>query len=226
MKISIVTLFPEMFEGPFNHSIIKRAKENKLLDINFINIRDFGIGKHKLVDDTPYGGGKGMVLRVDVLEKAIKKAKINKLKQKIILLSAHGQNFNQKKAKEFSKLDNLILVCGHYEGFDERIKNYIDEEVSMGDFIVTGGEIPAMLIADSVARLVKGVIKDESSANESFSSLLLEYPHYTKPSTYKNNDVPLILLSGNHQEIEKWRKEQSLTITKKLRPDLIKTERN
>jgi tRNA (guanine37-N1)-methyltransferase len=226
MKISIVTLFPEMFEGPFKHSIIKRGIESKLLVINFINIRDFGIGKHKLVDDTPYGGGEGMVLRVDVLEKAIRKASISKVNQKVILLSAHGQIFNQKKANEFSKLDNLILVCGHYEGFDERIKNFIDEEISVGDFILTGGEIPAMLIADSVARLVKGVIKKESSDNESFSSNLLEYPQYTKPPIHKKFKVPDILLSGNHQEIKKWRRDQSFQITQEKRPDLIKTEKN
>jgi tRNA (guanine37-N1)-methyltransferase len=226
MKISIVTLFPEMFEGPFKHSIIKRGIENKLLKINFINIRDFGIGKHKLVDDTPYGGGEGMVLRVDVLEKAIRKASLSKVNQKVILLSAHGLPFNQKKANEFSKLDNLILVCGHYEGFDERIKNFIDEEVSVGDYILTGGEIPAMQIADSVARLVKGVIKKESSDNESFSSNLLEYPQYTKPPIHKKYKVPDILLSGNHQEIKKWRQDQSFKITQKQRPDLIKTEKN
>jgi tRNA (guanine37-N1)-methyltransferase len=226
MKISIVTLFPEMFDGPFKHSIIKRAIKNKLINIDFINIRDFGIGKHKLVDDTPYGGGEGMVLRVDVLEKAIRKASLSKVNQKVILLSAHGQIFNQKKANEFSKLDNLILICGHYEGFDERIKNFIDEEVSVGDFILTGGEIPAMQITDSVARLVKGVIKKESSDNESFSSNLLEYPQYTKPPIHKKYKVPDILLSGNHQEIKKWRQDQSFKITQKQRPDLIKTEKN
>jgi tRNA (guanine37-N1)-methyltransferase len=225
MKISIVTLFPEMFEGPFSFSIIKRAIEKNVIEISFINIRDFGLGKHKLVDDTPYGGGEGMLLRVDVLKKAIDSAKINnpKLKQKVILLSAHGRKFDQKKAKQLSKLDNLILVCGHYEGFDERIKTYINDEVSIGDFILTGGELPAMLIADSVARLVTGVIKKNSSANESFSEGLLEYPHYTKPPLFDNLKVPEILLSGNHKKIDTWRKEQSLKITKKMRPDLIKT---
>lgn len=214
-----------MFEGPFNYSVLKRAIDNKLLSINFVNIRDFGLGKHKEVDDTTYGGGNGMVLKVDVLDKAIESAKDKKLKkneEKVILLSAHGESFNQKKAKSYSKLKNLIIVCGHYEGFDQRVKNFIDEEVSVGDFILTGGEIPAMLIADAVARLIKGVIKEDSSKIESFSPYL-EYPQYTKPQVYKNQKVPKILLSGDHKKIDNWREEQSLKITLKLRPDLIKT---
>lgn len=224
MKITILTLFPEMFQGPFDVSIIKRAQEKKLVEIKYIDIRDFGIGKHKLVDDTPYGGGNGMVLRVDVLHKAIEKAKDKKLKkdaQKIILLGAHGKTFNQKTAEKFLKLKHLIIVCGHYEGFDERIKNYVDEEVSIGDFILTGGEIPAMLITDSVIRLIKGVIRDGSAALESFSPYL-EHPQYTKPQEYKNLSVPEILLSGDHKRIAIWRKKESVNITSKLRPDLIK----
>lgn len=224
MKISIITLFPEMFKGPFDKSIIKRAIDKKIVEIKFINLRDFGIGKHKLVDDTPYGGGMGMILRVDVLKNAIEKAKdkkINKNKQKIILLSAHGKKFNQELAKKYSKLENLILICGHYEGFDERIKEYADEEISIGDFILTGGEIPAMLITDSTLRLVRGVIKDKSLENESFSPLL-EHPQYTKPRSYKSRKVPEVLLSGNHNKIKQWKESQSLKITSKLRPDLIK----
>ncbi len=225
MKISILTLFPQMFESPFNYSIIKRAIDKRIIELEFIDIRNYGIGKHKLVDDTPYGGGNGMVLRVDVLQQAIESIKNKKLKnnqEKIILLSAHGSKFNQKIAKNFSKLKHLIIICGHYEGFDERIKNFIDEEISMGDFILTGGEIPAMLITDSVARLVNGVIKIGSSENESFSPFL-EHPHYTKPRIFKNLKVPTVLMSGNHGEINKWRGTQSLKITKKLRPDLIKS---
>lgn len=224
MKISIITLFPEMFKGTFDQSIIKRAIDKKLVEIELIDLRDFGIGKHKLVDDTPYGGGMGMVLRVDVLEKAIEKAKnkkLNKKGQKIILLSAHGKTFNQKIAKDYAKLKHLILICGHYEGFDQRVIKYIDGQISIGDFILTGGEIPAMLLTDSVLRLVKGVIKDESSKQESFSPLL-EYPHYTKPQIYRNQQVPEILLSGNHQQIKEWRNNQSIKITSKLRPDLLK----
>ncbi|MEK7551582.1 MAG: tRNA (guanosine(37)-N1)-methyltransferase TrmD [Patescibacteria group bacterium] len=223
MKISVITLFPEMFLSPFNESIIKRAIEKKLIEIEFINIRTFGIGKHQLVDDTPYGGGMGMVLRVDVLHKAIEKVKSEKLttkEQKVILLTAHGKTFNQKKAKNFSKLKHLILICGHYEGFDERVKKYIDEEISIGDFVLTGGEIPAMLIIDSVSRLVEGVISKGSLDTESFSPFL-EYPQYTKPQEYDGLKVPNILLSGNHPKINQWRTLKSQTITKKLRPDLL-----
>jgi tRNA (guanine37-N1)-methyltransferase len=224
MKISIITLFPEMFKGPFESSIIKRAIDKKLVEINFINLRDFGLGAHQTVDDTPYGGGMGMILRADVLEKAINAAKdknLSKQEQNIVLLSAHGKQFEQKIARSYTKLKNLILICGHYEGFDERVKEFIDEEISVGDFVLTGGEIPAMLITDSVARLIKGVIKEDSAAFESFSPYL-EYPQYTKPQEHKGLKVPEILLSGNHLEIEKWRKEQSLRITEKLRPDLLK----
>ena len=224
MKISILTLFPEMFKGPFDSSIIKRAKEKKLVDISYVNIRDFGIGKHKLVDDTPYGGGNGMVLRVDVLEKAISKTrdkKFKKTEEKVILLSAHGKTFQQKDAENFAKLKHLILICGHYEGFDERIKKYVDGEVSVGDFVLTGGEIPAMLVTDSVLRLIKGVLKEGSAAFESFSPLL-EHPQFTKPQVYKNAGVPEVLLSGDHKKINEWRNKKAHEITAKLRPDLIK----
>ena len=212
-----------MFTGPFDHSIVKNAKGKKLVNIDFINIRNFGIGRHKIVDDKPYGGGHGMILKVDVLEKAIEEAKDKKLKsseQKVILLSAHGKTFNQKKALEFANLKHLILVCGHYEGFDERIKNFVDEELSIGDFIVTGGEIPTMLVVDAVTRLIKGVLKEGVTSAESFSSLL-EYPQYTKPNVFKNLKVPDILLSGNHEKIKSWREKTSLITTKKLRPDLL-----
>jgi len=224
MKISIITLFPEMFKGPFDSSIIKRAIDNKLIEIKFINLRDFGLGHHQLVDDTPYGGGMGMILRVDVLQKAIEAAKDKKLdkkEQKVILLSAHGKKFDQKKAQGFPKFKKLILICGHYEGFDERVKEFVDEEISVGDFILTGGEIPAMLIIDAVSRLISGVIKKDSAAFESFSPYL-EYPQYTKPQVFNNLKVPEVLLSGNHARINAWREKESLRITTKLRPDLIK----
>ncbi len=224
MKISILTLFPEMFQGPFDSSIIKRAKDKKLIDIEYVNIRDFGIGKHKLVDDTPYGGGNGMILRVDVVCEAIKKTKDKKYKnneEKVVLLDAHGKTFSQKTAQSYSKLKHLIIVCGHYEGFDERIKKFIDEEISVGDFILTGGEIPAILITDSVARLITGVLREGSASFESFSPYL-EYPQYTKPQRYGDLSVPEILLSGDHKRIETWRKKESENITAKLRPDLIK----
>ncbi|MBI2026032.1 MAG: tRNA (guanosine(37)-N1)-methyltransferase TrmD [Candidatus Levybacteria bacterium] len=223
MKISVITLFPEMFYSPFNSSIIKRAIEKKLININFVNIRDFGIGKHKLVDDTPYGGGAGMVLRVDVLHKAIEKAKDKKFKkseERIVLLSASAKTFNQKTAKRYSKLKHLILICGHYEGVDERVSKYIDEKISIGDFVLTGGEIPAMLIIDSTVRLIKGAISKESLEHESFPKFL-EYPQYTKPAVFDTVKVPEVLLSGNHGEIRNFRKRKSLIITKKIRPDLI-----
>ena len=223
MKISIITLFPQMFSGPFEHSIIKRAKDKKLIDIEFVDLREFGIGRHKIVDDTPYGGGTGMILKVDVLDKAINKiVGKNRKETKIVLLSAHGKTFNQKIAKQYSKLKHLILICGHYEDFDARVRNFIDEEISIGDFILTGGEIPAMIIVDSVSRLVKGVLKSGVTDSESFSNSCLEFPQYTKPEDYKGIMVPKILLSGNHKKIDEWRKEQSLKLTKKLRPDLLK----
>lgn len=230
MKISILTLFPEMFEGPFDYSIIKNAKAQKKVNIEFINIRDFGIGRHKVVDDKPYGGGHGMILRVDVLSAAISKAKgenPDRSGQKVILLSPHGKTFTQKKAKELSILSHLILICGRYEGVDERAKKFIDEELSIGDFIVTGGEIPAMLVTDAVTRLIEGVLKEGVTDTESFSLPagrqvpLLEYPQYTKPNTYKHLKVPKILLTGNHEKIKNWRKNQALSATSKLRPDLL-----
>ncbi|MCL5439263.1 MAG: tRNA (guanosine(37)-N1)-methyltransferase TrmD [Patescibacteria group bacterium] len=227
MKISILTLFPEMFYGPFDHSIVKIAKEKKLIEINFINIRNFGIGRHKVVDDTPYGGGAGMVMRIDVLEKAIKKASKKVTKQKIILLDARGRRFDQKKAIELSKLDHLVLIAGHYEGFDERVTSYVDDIISIGDYVLTGGEIPAMVIADTVARLIPDVIKEASrklesfSPDSNFSSAVLEYPQYTKPRIYKGLKVPEILLSGDHKKIDEWRKEQAIKHTKKTRPDLF-----
>jgi tRNA (guanine37-N1)-methyltransferase len=231
MKISILTLFPEMFAGPFDHSIIKRAKEKDLVEIEYINIRDFGIGNHKMVDDTPYGGGIGMVMRVDVVHAAIEHAKKQfqprntpDTLQKTVLLTASGKTFNQTKAKEFSHLDHLILICGHYEGIDDRIKHFIDEEISIGDFVLTGGEIPSMLITDAVTRLIPGVLPEGATDDESFSleEGLLEYPHYTKPQTYKNLEVPEVLLSGNHRTIGEWRRKKSEEKTAIIRPDLVK----
>lgn len=227
MKISVLTLFPEMFNGPFDYSIIKRARDKKVVEIKYVNIRDFGIGKHKIVDDKPYGGGKGMILRVDVLEKAITKTKDKKLaakNQKVILLDPHGKTFNQKMAKKLSHLQHLMLICGHYEGVDSRILNFIDKSISVGDFVATGGEIPAMLVIDAVIRLIKGTLKKEVTENESFSPFL-EYPQYTKPRIYKDLSVPEILVSGNHKKISGWRKRLSLKNTLKLRPDLASLER-
>lgn len=224
MRISILTLFPEMFQGPFSYSIIKNAIDKKIVDINYTNIRDFGEGHHKVVDDKPYGGGKGMILRVDVLNKAIQATKDlprGKAGQKVILLTPTGKTFNQKMAKQLSKMEHLILVCGHYEGVDKRVEKFVDEKLSIGDFIVTGGEIPAMLIVDAVVRLLKGVLKEDVTSKESFSPFL-EYPQYTKPRLYKNLRVPKVLLSGNHNKIDNWRQKQSFHLTRNIRPDLLK----
>ena len=226
MTISIITLFPEMFVGPFSESIIKRSIKKKLLDIKFVNLRDFGIGRHKTVDDKPYGGGSGMILRIDVLKKAIDASRVKDLKkseERVILTGPSGKTFNQEKAKKMSKFKHLIIICGHYEGVDERIKKYIDEEISVGDFILTGGEIPAMLIVDAVARNVSGVLKIGVTDSESFSgeNILLEEEQFTRPEVFEGVSVPKILLSGNHGEINKWRKGKSLQKTKKLRPDLL-----
>lgn len=231
MKISIITLFPEMFVGPISESIIKRGISKGALDINIVQLRDFGVGKHKMVDDTPYGGGTGMLLKVDVLDSAIEAVKnpeLNKEKQQVMLLDPRGETFQQATAQAFSTLQHLILICGHYEGYDERIRNFVDETISIGDFITTGGEIPAMLITDAVGRLVSGVLKEDATAHESFSiaheeaGKLLEYPQYTMPSEYKGMKVPDVLLSGNHKEIAKWRKEEAHQLTQKHRPDLLK----
>jgi len=229
MTISILTLFPEMFRGPFEYSIIRNAIKKDLIKITFINIRDFGIGKHKIVDDKPYGGGKGMIMRVDVLEKAIEKAKkIDYVKQKVILLDPAGKTFNQKKAVELSRFSHLIFVCGHYEGVDERVKELVDEVISIGDFVVTGGEIPTMLIVDSIVRLIKDVLPKNVVDEESFSNSIggkeyLEYPQYTRPKMFKKLSVPKLLLSGNHKAVKKWREEKAVTKTMRSRPDLIKT---
>lgn len=229
MKISILTLFPEMFDGPFAHSIIRRAIEKKIVSIEFINIRKFGIGKHEKVDDKPYGGGVGMVMRVDVIDRAIQFALRNKV-GKIILLDPQGKIFTQREAKRLSKISHLILVCSHYEGFDERLREMVDEEISIGDYILTGGEIPTMVLVDSIIRLLpKALGKKESAQKESFQEFLignkrqklLEYPQYTRPDEYNGLKVPKILLSGNHEKISKWRKSQAVKRTKKRRPDLL-----
>jgi tRNA (guanine37-N1)-methyltransferase len=247
MKIDILTLFPEMFGvyrvkggGPFSKSIVKRACDKGLLDIHLHNIRDYATDKHKTVDDMPYGGGAGMVLRVDVIDAAIlkiKKGLRSKQKSKIILLTPQGQVFNQKIAQRLSKLDDLILICGHYEGFDERVRKLVDMEISIGDYILTGGELPAMVLVDTVARLIPGVLgKKESLHEESFnieklkikdsklkiSNYLLEYSQYTRPKVYNGMKIPKVLLSGNHQRIAEWRQKQAIKRTKKQRPDLLK----
>ena len=205
MKIDILTLFPEMFKGPLTESIMWRAQDKKFAEINIHDLRKWAIDERGSVDDKPYGGGAGMILRVDVIEPAIKELK--KKGSKVILLDARGEKYTQKKAQELSKSGHLILICGHYEGVDHRtIEHLVDEIISIGDYVLTGGEIPAMVLTDSIVRLIPGVIKPESLAEESFSNLDLEYPQYTRPEEYKGWKVPEVLLSGNHKKIEKWRK--------------------
>ena len=220
MKFDVLTLFPEMFES-MKHSIVGKALEKNIIDINTINIRDFSKDKHKKVDDTPYGGGAGMVMKPDVVYDAYQSVKDENAK--VIYLSPKGKTLNQDKVKELSKENHIILLCGHYEGIDQRVVDEIvDEEISIGDYVLTGGELPSMVLIDSVSRYIEGVITRESVEEESFSNGLLEYPQYTRPEEFLNKRVPEVLLSGHHENIRKWREEQSLRITKMNRPDLLK----
>ncbi|MGN1298180.1 MAG: tRNA (guanosine(37)-N1)-methyltransferase TrmD [Clostridia bacterium] len=220
MKFDVLTLFPEMFDS-LKQSVIGRAVEKELIDINLVNIRDFSNNKHKKVDDTPYGGGAGMVIMPDVVYRAFQSVKTEEAK--VVYMSPQGKKLDQKTVEDLSKQKHLIILCGHYEGIDQRVLDKIvDEEISIGDYILTGGEIPAMVLIDSVSRYVKGVLKDESIVEESFSNGLLEYPQYTRPEIFEGEKVPDILLSGHHENIKKWRREKSLEITKKKRPDLLK----
>ena len=222
MKFTIMTLFPEMFE-PVKQSIIGKAIEKKLIEINLINIRDFSKDKHKKVDDTPYGGGAGMVMMPDVVYDAYKS--IGDENAKVIYMSPQGKKLNQKKVEELAKQEHLIILCGHYEGIDQRvIDKIVDEEISIGDYVLTGGELPAMVLIDAVSRYNSGVIAEESREEESFANGFLEYPQYTRPEVFEGVKVPEVLLSGHHANIEKWRKEKAIEITKLKRPDLLKNE--
>lgn len=219
MKISILTLFPEMF-NIFNHSIIGKAQEKGLISINTENIRDYTLNKHKKVDDYPYGGGAGMVMAAQPVVDAIRACRKNN-NGKVIFLGPKGKTFNQKMAEELSKEENLIFLCGHYEGIDERAFKEVDLEISLGDFVLTGGEMAAIPVIDSILRLVPGVLnKSESHEDESFSDGLLEYPQYTRPEVFEGERIPEVLISGHHENIRKWRRLQSLLITKERRPDL------
>ena len=220
MRFDVLTLFPEMFE-PIKQSILGKAIENEKIKLKLVNIRDFSKDKHKKVDDTPYGGGAGMVMKPDVVYDAYKS--VYDENAKVIYLSPQGKTLNQEKVEELSKEKHLILLCGHYEGIDQRvIDKIVDEEISIGDYVLTGGEIPAMVLIDTVSRYIEGVLNQESIKEESFSEGLLEYPQYTRPEVFEGEKVPEILLSGHHENIEKWRKEQALKITKQKRPDLLK----
>lgn len=221
MIIDIITIFPEMFKGIINSSIIKRTIEKQLLTINVHDFREYTVNKHKKVDDTIYGGGAGMLIQCQPIIDNLK-AINNYDKAYKIITSAQGNIFNQAKAKQLSELDHLIIICGHYEGIDNRVLNYVDEEISIGDYILTGGEIPALTIIDAVIRLIPNAITDMSIVEESFQSGLLEYPQYTKPYEYDGYKVPDVLMSGNHEEIRKYRKFESLKKTYQKRPDLLK----
>lgn len=212
MKIQIITLFPEMFEGPFAHSMLLKAQKIDKLEINFIQLRDFGIGPHQQVDDSPYGGGDGMLLKPEPIFAAVAKAKEISPKARVLLMTPKGPRFKQDTAKNLALQDqDLIIICGRYEGYDERITEIVDQQISVGDYILTGGEIPAMIIVDAVTRLIPGVLGGAASAEiESFSDgQTLEYPQYTRPEEFQGLKVPKVLLSGNHQDIAKWRKENS-----------------
>ena len=225
MRFDVLTLFPEMFDA-VKTSIVGRAMNNNLIDLNLINFREFSTDKQKHVDDCPYGGGAGMVIKPEPVYDAYKSI-VNDLdyKPKVIYMSPQGKVLTQQIARDLSKENHLILLCGHYEGIDQRVLDEIvDEEISIGDYVLTGGELPAMVLIDAVSRNVKGVIKDESVEDESFSDGYLEYPHYTRPEVFLGRKVPDILLSGHHANIEKWRREQSIEITKRKRPDLLKIE--
>ena len=241
MKIDILTLFPNMFNGLFSESILKNAQRSKLITINIHNIRDYAHNKHKTTDDRPYGGGCGMLMKIEPIYEALRKLeiglkKINKVapkttllnidktKTRIILMSPQGETFTQKKALSLSKYNHLIFICGHYEGIDERVKKYLTTDViSIGDYVITGGEIAAAIVIDSTCRIIPGVIgKQESLYMESFYDNMFDWPHYTRPQNFHGLKVPKVLLSGNHKKIAQWRKNQALKNTLKRRPDLIK----
>ncbi|NVM05257.1 MAG: tRNA (guanosine(37)-N1)-methyltransferase TrmD [Candidatus Helarchaeota archaeon] len=226
MKINIITAFPEFFKSPLDTSIIKKGIEKGKIKIEIFNLRDFSNNKHKRIDDYPYGGGPGMVLMVEPIFNAVNeiKEKNNKLKTKVILLSPQGERLTQPKVREISKEENLILICGHYKGVDERVKKFIDEEISIGDYILSGGELPVLVIIDSVVRLIPGIIGDIESANtDSFETGLLDYPHYTKPRIFMEEEVPSVLLSGDHKKIEEWKERMSHLRTTEKRNDLLES---
>lgn len=233
MRIDVLTIFPKMFDAVLGESIVKRAKEKKVVEINIIDLRPFSKDKHKKVDDKPFGGGPGMVMNAEPFFEAInyirRKTKDHRLKTRIVLLSPKGKRFNHYLALKLSKYEHMVLLCGHYEGIDERVADHLaDDEISIGDFVLTGGELPAMVIIDSVVRLLPGALGDKNSSKEESFSVggrhacpLLEYPHYTRPADYNGMKVPEVLLSGDHEKIKKWRKKEAIKVTKKKRPDLI-----
>ncbi len=223
MKCDVLTLFPDVLAAYLNESILKRAREKQLLDVTLYNIRDYALGPHRQVDDSPYGGGAGMVFKPEPIFRAIDSLKEDGEPRRIVLLSPQGKPFSQSMAEEFSREEKkFVFICGRYEGIDERVKAIVDEEVSIGDYVLTGGELAALIIIDSVTRLVPGTLGDERSIeNESFSWGMLDYPHYTRPREFRGLDVPKVLVSGNHKDIDRWRRTQALKKTLEVRPDLL-----
>ncbi len=226
MLIDVITLFPEMFAGPFGDSMVKRAIDNEILEIRFTQLRDYAFDKHKQVDDSPFGGGSGMVLKPEPVYRAVRDVLSKSeeiLPRRVIITDPGGKTFKQEKAKELAKYNRLIFICGHYEGFDARIYDLADEKISIGDYVLTGGELPAMVIIDAVARMLPGVLGAADSAEtDSFFDGLLGFPQYTRPREFEGKVVPEVLLSGHHENIKKWRLEQSLKLTRENRPDLLK----
>ena len=226
MRIDMITLFPEMFAGPFGDSITKRAVEQGILDIHYTNFRDYSFDKHKHVDDSPFGGGAGMVLKPEPLTRAVRdvlaKTSAYADRRRVLIMDPSGPTFTQAKARELAQYEQLVFICGHYEGFDARIYPLADEAISIGDYVLTGGELPAMVITDAVSRMLPGVLGDaESAPTDSFYAGLLEFPQYTRPREFEGAEVPEVLLSGDHAKIRQWRHEQSLLMTARLRPDLL-----
>jgi len=228
LRFDIVSIFPGMFASPFGDSIIKRAREAGLLDLYVHDLRDYSLNKHRKVDDSPFGGGVGMVMNVEPIARAITAVKKEVPETRTILLSPGGRPFNQKKAWELSRLPSLTLICGRYEGIDERVRqHFVDEEISIGDYVLTGGEIPAMVLVEAITRLLPGVLGDpESVVEESFADDLLEYPQYTRPRDYEGLEVPEILVSGDHKKIRDWQRAEALKKTARVRPDLLKKNRS
>ena len=227
LRFDIVSIFPGMFESPFEDSIIQRAREEGLLDLRVHDLRDYSLNKHRKVDDTPFGGGVGMVMNVEPIARVITAIKKEVPETRTILLSPGGRPFDQEKAWELSRLPSLTLICGRYEGVDERVRlHFVDEEISIGDYVLTGGEIPAMVLVEAISRLVPGVLGDpESVVEESFTGELLEYPQYTRPRDYQGFKVPEILVSGDHKKIRDWQKAEALKKTARVRPDLLKNNK-
>lgn len=222
MQFNVITLFPEMFGDPFKASILMRAQEKGLIKVELYNLREFCRDKHRVTDDLPYGGGAGMVMKPEPLITAIEAIRSSQPEMRMLLMTPQGKRFEQRDAVSLARYSSLALVCGRYEGVDERVRSFVDEEFSIGDYILTGGELAAMVVIDAVARLIPGVLGDSASLEEeSFTQPLLEAPHYTRPRVFKDMEVPEVLLSGNHSEIKRWRRKQALKKTKERRPDLL-----